>query len=93
MAEVVWEEDALDDRESIFEYLYEFNPVAAEKTDSIFDKQCDLLESQPFLGTKKKGWNGYCLILADVSFNIYYDTDGRIVRIMRILHQKQWFPR
>ena len=32
---IVWEKDSLDDREVIFEFLYEFNPLAAEKTDTI----------------------------------------------------------
>ncbi|MDE1497079.1 type II toxin-antitoxin system RelE/ParE family toxin [Xenorhabdus bovienii] len=92
MENVVWEEDALDDRINIFEYLYQYNPQAAEKTELIFEKQDGLLALQPYLGVCKNGWNGFCLVLADVPFNIYYDVDGNIVRIMRVLHQKQRFP-
>lgn len=30
---ISWEEDSLNDREKIFQFLYEFNPAAAEKTE------------------------------------------------------------
>jgi plasmid stabilization system protein ParE len=32
---IFWEEESLNDREKIFEFLYVFNPDAAEKTDEI----------------------------------------------------------
>ncbi len=28
---ILWEEESLNDREKIFEFLYDFNPEAAEK--------------------------------------------------------------
>ncbi len=28
---ILWEEESLNDREKIFEFLYDFNPDAAEK--------------------------------------------------------------
>ncbi|EGR3179700.1 type II toxin-antitoxin system mRNA interferase toxin, RelE/StbE family, partial [Vibrio parahaemolyticus] len=30
---ILWEEESLNDCEKIFEFLYDFNPDAAEKTD------------------------------------------------------------
>lgn len=32
---IQWEEESFNDREKIFEFLYDFNPDAAEKTDHL----------------------------------------------------------
>ncbi len=34
---IFWEEASLNDREKIFEFLYDFNPAAAEKTDELIE--------------------------------------------------------
>ncbi len=90
---LVWELDALNDRENIFEYLYEFNPISADKTDEIIESIEDILISSPLAGVCKEGVKGRCFILTAVPFNIYYDFDGRIIRILRVLHQKRQFPK
>lgn len=89
---VFWEEDALEDRSEIFEYLYAANPVAAEKTDDAIESAGELLLSNPMLGTVRDGIQGRCLVVHDVPFNIYYHWDGKVVRILRVMHQKRKFP-
>ena len=49
---ILWEKNSLDDREAIFEFLYEFNPLAAEKTDAIIEKKVENLNQQPFMGVE-----------------------------------------
>ena len=39
---ILWEKSSLDDREAIFEFLYEFNPLAAEKADAITTKKVEI---------------------------------------------------
>ena len=41
---ILWEKSSLDDREAIFEFLYEFNPLAAEQTDAIIEKKVENLK-------------------------------------------------
>lgn len=38
---ISWEEDSLNDREKIFEFLYDFNPSAADKTDEIIESKVE----------------------------------------------------
>ena len=52
---IVWEKDSLDDREVIFEFLYEFNPLAAEKTDTIIEAKVENLIQQPLTGVEREG--------------------------------------
>lgn len=90
---VYWEAESLEDRSEIFEYLYDANPVAAEKTDECIESSGELLGDNPCMGVKKTGFPGRCFVMSDVPFNIYYDWDGKSVRILRVLHQKRRFPK
>ena len=86
---IVWEKDSLDDREVIFEFLYEFNPLAAEKTDTIIETKVENLMQQPLMGVEREGIPGRLLIIPEVSM---IKSRPGINHILRVLHQKQKFP-
>jgi len=89
---IYWEEESLNDREKIFEFLYEFNPEVAEKTDKVIEKKVENLLLQPFMGVEREGIRGRLLIVPEVSMIISCWVDNSVIRIMRVLHQRQKFP-
>lgn len=89
---ILWEEESLNDREKIFEFLYDFNPEAADKTDEVIEEKVENLLAQPLMGVQREGIRGRLLIIPEISMTISYWFEGDIVRIMRVLHQKQKFP-
>ena len=89
---ILWEEESLNDREKIFEFLYEFNPDVAEKTDEIIEAKVENLREQPLMGVERDGIRGRLLIIPETSMIVSYWVDDSIIRIMRVLHQKQKFP-
>jgi len=89
---ILWEEESLNDREKIFEYLYDFNPNAAEKADELIEVKVENLLAQPLMGVKREGIRGRLLIIPEISMIVSYWVDGDAVRVMRVLHQKQKFP-
>lgn len=89
---IYWEEESLNDREKIFEFLYDFNPEAAEKTDSLIELKVENLLEQPLMGVKRDGMAGRLLIIPEISMIVSYRLDDDTIRIMRVLHQKQQFP-
>ena len=89
---IVWEQKSLEDRQKIFEYLYEFNPVAAEKTDNIIESDALNLIEYPQMGVKRQGVRGRLLIVPAISMVLSYMDDDQTIRIMRVLHQRQQFP-
>ncbi|KPD21793.1 type II toxin-antitoxin system mRNA interferase toxin, RelE/StbE family [Idiomarina abyssalis] len=89
---IYWEEDALKDRERIFEFLYNFNPIVAEQTDSLIQNKVETLLEQPYIGVKRENIKGRLLILPDVSMLVPYYIDGTNIRVLRVLHEKQQFP-
>jgi addiction module RelE/StbE family toxin len=89
---IFWEEESLNDREKIFEFLYDFNPSAAEKTDQIIETKVERLLEHPLMGVQRDIFRGRILIIPEVSMIVSYWLDGETIRIMRVLHQKQKFP-
>ena len=89
---ILWEEESLNDREKIFEFLFDFNPSAAEKTDQIIETKVENLLEHPQMGVKRDIFRGRALIIPEVSMIVSYWVDGETIRIMRVLHQKQNFP-
>lgn len=89
---IFWEEESLNDREKIFEFLYVFNPDAAEKTDEIIEDKVKKLIEQPLMGVQRDGIRGRLLIIPEVSMIVSYFVDGTTIRILRVLLQKQKFP-
>lgn len=89
---IYWEEESLNDREKIFEFLYDFNPVVAEKTDDIIEQKVELLLEQPLMGVQRNGIRGRLLIIPNISMVVSYWVDDSTIRIMRVLHMKQKFP-
>lgn len=89
---LVWEEESLNDREKIFEFLYDFNPSVAERTDSMIEAKVENLLKHPLMGVQRDNVRGRLLIIPDISMIVSYWLDGDTIHIMRVLHQKQKFP-
>jgi len=89
---IFWEEESLNDREKIFEFLFDFNPRAAEKTDQIIESKVENLLEHPLMGVQRDIFRGRVLIIPEASMIVSYWLDGETIRIMRVLHQKQKFP-
>ena len=89
---IFWEEESLNDREKIFEFLYDFNPNVAERTDNTIEQKVEALLDQPQMGVQRENIRGRLLIIPEVSMIVSYMIDGESINIMRIIHQKQKFP-
>ena len=89
---IYWEEESLNDREKLFEFLYKFNPAAAEKADEVIEEKVENLLQHPLMGVERDGVRGRLLIIPEVSIIVSYWVDSSVIRVMRVLHQKQKFP-
>ncbi|WP_425642550.1 type II toxin-antitoxin system RelE/ParE family toxin [Marinomonas gallaica] len=89
---ILWEKDVLKDRKRLYEFLYEFNPIAADKTDDLLVEKIKLLIDEPHMGVVKPNQKGRMLIIPDVSLSVLYHLDQSNIKILRILHMKQKFP-
>ncbi|ELF6355511.1 type II toxin-antitoxin system RelE/ParE family toxin [Salmonella enterica] len=87
---LIWEEEAIDDRADYFEWLYQQNPKAAEDADQYIEDTVDLLIENPFLGKDSEIVSGVrVLIIKGLSLNVYYQEGHGTVKVLRILHQSR----
>lgn len=47
---IFWEEESLNDREKIFEFLFDFNPSAAEKCSALIKQDTSIMEYNLIIG-------------------------------------------
>ncbi|WP_237720687.1 type II toxin-antitoxin system RelE/ParE family toxin [Vibrio parahaemolyticus] len=90
---ILWEEESLNDREKIFEFLYDFNPDAAEKTDNLIEANVENLLEQLLMGVQRDGVRGRLLIIPEISMIVSYWIEGDIIRIMRASPLEQFVIR
>lgn len=87
---LIWEEEAIDDRADYFEWLYKQNPKAAEDADQHIEDTVDLLIENPFLGKDSEIESGVrVLIIKGLSLNVYYQEGHGTVKVLRVLHQSR----
>lgn len=60
--------------------------------DQLIELKVENLCEQPNMGVKRDGVRGRLLIIPEISMIVSYWSEGDIIRIMRVLHQKQQFP-
>jgi len=92
MLTVNFQSNWLYNREQVFEFLYEVNPVAAEKTDDLIEAKVEQLLQYPLLGVQRAGMHGRLLSILQISMIVLYWGEGTSIRVLRVLHQKQKFP-
>lgn len=89
---IFWEADALNDRENLYKFLYDFNPLVADKADDLLVSRIELLAQHPELGLSRSGMPGRLLIIPDISLIVSYYINGDDIYLLRILHHKQNRP-
>ena len=89
---LLWEKEARKDRQKIYQYLYQFNPLAADKTDEILSKKVANLLHQPLMGVEREGVKGRLLVIAELSMLVAYHIENEDIKVLRVLHMKQKFP-
>lgn len=84
---IFWEEESLNDREKIFEFLFDFNSSAAEKADQIIEAKVENLIQPPLMGVERNIFRGKVLVIPEISMLVSYWVDVKTIRIMRVLHE------
>jgi addiction module RelE/StbE family toxin len=90
MAEVVWAEPALNDLDTIADYIALDNPEAARRLVQKIFEQVEHLESHPRLGSKPdelKGWRYRQIV--EPPCRIFYREDSGRVLILHVMRSER----
>jgi toxin ParE1/3/4 len=88
-----WSQLAIADREQIFDYIEADNPHAAIVVDRRIKKQIEDLRDFPLSGRPGRIENTRELVIIDTPFIVAYRVDAESIRILRVLHGAQRWPR
>lgn len=89
---LVWAPLAIEDRESIFDYIEEDNPHAAAELDELFDRKAALLVKQPRIVGRSGRVTGTREFVAHRHYVLVYEIQPEHVRILRVLHTSLFWP-
>lgn len=90
MRKLLWTREAIQDRESIYDYIEVDNPAAALALDELFAEKASRLKDHPAIGRPGRVANTRELV-AHQNYILVYDVKADHVRVLRVLHvARQW---
>jgi len=92
MMELFWTPEAIQDREDIYDFIEQENPVAALELDELFSEAAQRLLDNPNSG--RQGLvAGSKELVVHKHYMLIYDSVGEQVRILNVVHTaRQWPP-
>ena len=91
MKKLVWTTPAIEDREGVFHYIAEHNPVAALDMDELFRRKSEILKEYPQMGVagRVEGTREY---IVHSSYMLVYEIMDDVVYILGIVHTSRNWP-
>ena len=87
-----WTPESVQDREGIYDFIEDDNPVAALEMDEMFSEKALRLLDHPRLGRLGR-MTGTRELVVHANYILVYDVKGDQVRVLRLLHAaRQWPP-
>jgi len=92
MMELLWTPEAVNDREDIYSYVEQDNPLAALALDELIAERTAVLQNFPRMGRGGRVPDTFELVIHS-SYMIVYDIVETRVRILNVVHTaRQWPP-
>lgn len=91
MMELHWTPEAIQDRETIYDYIEADNPIAALALDELLEEKAGRLIDHPSLGRPGRV-AGTRELVAHQNYILIYNVAGNLVRVLRVLHAARQWP-
>jgi len=92
MMELFWTPEAIQDREDIYDFIEQENPIAALELDELFSEAAQRLLDNPNSGRQGLVADSQELVVHK-HYMLVYDTVWGEVRILNVVHTaRQWPP-
>ncbi|MDD3759558.1 MAG: type II toxin-antitoxin system RelE/ParE family toxin [Acidithiobacillus sp.] len=89
--ELYWSTDAIQDRETIYDYVEAHNPAAAQALDELFEERAGQLAYYPNLGHPGRVLGTRELVVHQ-NYILVYDESHDLLRVLRVLHAARQWP-
>ena len=91
MMELFWTQEAIQDRDAIYDYIEADNPIAALALDELFQQRAGRLVDHPGMGRLGRE-AGTRELVAYENYILVYDVTADLVRVLRVLHAARQWP-
>jgi toxin ParE1/3/4 len=92
MLPIVWSPSAVEDLEQITAFIWQRNPIAAQRIWQLIHDSVLHLAEHPYLHRQSERMPGLREIVVHPNFILVYKVGTESVRIIRVLHSRQQFP-
>ena len=89
---IEWSAFAIQDRDSIFDFIEAESPKAAVLVDGRIDDQVNQLARFPEFGRLGRVDGTRELVISQTPYIVPYRIYGDVIRVLRVLHQAQQWP-
>lgn len=89
--EILWTPEAVRDRQNIYDYIEEDNPLAALALDDLIAERAAVLREFPRVGRGGRVPETFELVVHS-SYMVVYDIVETQVRILNVVHTTQQWP-
>jgi toxin ParE1/3/4 len=89
--EVVWQPRALDDFDSILDYIAERNPSAADAFELKLNATLELL-AQHSIGRRGRADQSFEKPITSTFYTLVYGLSDQTLSVLRIIHQRRDWP-
>lgn len=91
MLELIWEPEALDQRDAILEYIAERNAEAAERLQRAIRERLELTRKFPQIGRPGR-LEGTREAIIHPNYLVIYRVTETAIDVLRVLHARQQYP-
>lgn len=91
MKKLYWTQEAIQDRETIYDFVEVDSPRAALQLDKLFEEKASRLIAYPELG-KAGRVPGTRELVIHQNYILIYDVIENSVRVLRVLHAARQWP-
>ena len=88
---LIWAQEAMDDRDAIFDFVEENNQIAALALDELFSEKVSRLLDHPGLGRPGR-IAGTREWVVHQNYIVIYDVTGDVLRVLRVVHAARRWP-
>lgn len=91
MMELFWTREAIQDREDIYDYIEQDNPLAALSLDDLISERTAAIQDFPRMGRAGRIPGTFELIVHS-SYMVVYEIVETWIRVLNVVHTAQQWP-
>lgn len=92
MLSIIWTPTAATDLEEITDFIWQRNPIAAQRIWQLIQDSVLPLSDHPYIYRQSERMPGCREVVVHPNFIVVYQVGTDSIKVLRVLHARQQFP-